>query len=326
MWGMTPMTGDTWGISGPTFLAGYLIIGATLYLVALTTRHAARGAGAEGRDRLSLAFTARFRRPASGAKGDPYLVAYLGGGPKLAVLAGQSALRAGGRLGADAPAEPAARPKWPLELAILAATDRPVPYSRLKSDRAVGAALHALSDELAQARLLVSEPNRAMLRRWGLVLLGLFALGVWRLVDGIGNGHPVGFLVPLVLAAGVGVALWFLRLPRLTSAGREALERLRSVHSHLAPELRPDWAANGPVATAIGVGVFGAHAIWAADPAFAAELEIARATAAGGVAGSGGSSGWAFGGGGSSCGGGSGGGSSCGGGGGGGCGGGGCGG
>jgi uncharacterized protein (TIGR04222 family) len=326
--------GDTWGISGPTFLVGYLIVGAGLYIAALRARRAAGTVGAEVRSRHSRAFTARFTRPASGAKGDPYLVAFLNGGSKLAVLAGQSALRTGGLLGtdrtgapgrADGPA-PAARAKWPLELAILAATDRPVPYSRLKSDLAVAAALRALSDELVRDGLLVSEHNRGLLRRWGLALLGLFALGVWRLVAGIGNGHPVGFLIPLLLAAGVGALLWYLRLPRRTPAGHAALERLRMMHSHLAPELRPDWAANGPSATAIGVGVFGAGAIWAADPVFAGELAVARATASvsgslGGGAGSGGSSSSAFWGGGSSCGGGSGGGSSCGGGGGGGCGG-----
>jgi uncharacterized protein (TIGR04222 family) len=317
--------GDTWGVSGPAFLVGYLIVGAVLYIASLLARRAAGTVAAAVRARRSRAFTARFTRPASDAKGDPYLVAYLNGGAKLAVLAGQSALRAGGLFATDRPRTadgpgPATRAKWPLELAILAATDRPVPYSRLKSDPAVAGALRALADELVQDGLLVSPRNLGILRHWGLALLGLFALGVWRLVAGLGNGHAVGFLIPLVLAAGVGALLWYLRLPRRTSAGHAALERVRMRHSHLAPDLRPDWRANGPSAAAIGVGVFGAGAIWAADPAFAGELAVARATAS--VGGAAGSSSWAFwggsSGGGSGCGGG---GSSCGGGGGGGCGG-----
>ena len=76
--------------------------------------------------------------------------------------------------------------------------------------------------------------------------------------------------------------------------------------------MRPDWAVYGPSGAALSVGVFGVGALWAADPAFAGELALQRATAASG-SGSGGDTG------GSSCSSGS----SCGGGGG--CGGGGCG-
>ena len=308
--------GDTWGISGPTFLVGYLIVGVTLYLAALRARRAMSAVDSGTRGRLGREFTARFvprassaateadpsahaaadaealsgPAPASGASAaaaaDPYLIALLNGGPKLAVLAGQSALRAHGLLGeghrvpeAAARPIPAAHPKWPLELAILSATDLPVPYSQLRSDPAVLGALRALSDELVQHRLLVSEQRRDRLRLWGLALFGLFALGVWRLVDGIGHGHPVGFLVPLMLLAGAGTALWYLRLPRRTPSGDAALARLRREYAYLVPSLYADRAASGPAAAALGVAVFGIAAIWAADPAFAAQLDIASAAA-----------------------------------------------
>ncbi|HEX4361302.1 MAG TPA: TIGR04222 domain-containing membrane protein [Pseudonocardia sp.] len=308
--------GDSWGISGPAFLVGYLIVGGALAIAALRTRRAMSAVDTGTRGRRGREFTARFvprassaateadaathvearaaalsgPTPASGASAaaaaDPYLIALLNGGPKLAVLAGQSALRAHGLLGegprvpeAAARAIPAARPKWPLELAILSATDLPVPYSRLQSDPAVVGALRALLDELVQHRLLVSEQRRDRLRLWGLALFGLFALGVWRLVDGIGNGHPVGFLVPPMLLAGAGTALWYLRLPRRTPSGDAALARLRREYAYLVPSMCPGWAASGPAAAALGVAVFGVAAIWAADPAFAAELEIAGAAA-----------------------------------------------
>jgi uncharacterized protein (TIGR04222 family) len=304
--------GDSWGISGPAFLVGYLIVGGALAIAALRTRRAMSAVDSGTRGRLGREFTARFAprassagteadavtdaaalsgpTPATGAgaaaAADPYLIALLNGGPKLAVLAGQSALRAHGLLGdgprvpeAAARPIPAARPKWPLELAILSATGLPVPYSRLQSDPAVVGALRALSDELVQHRLLVSEQRRDRLRLWGLALFGLFALGVWRLVDGIGNGHPVGFLVPPMLLAGAGTALWYLRLPRRTPSGDAALAQLRREYAYLVPSMCPGWAASGPAAAALGVAVFGIAAIWAADPAFAAELEIASAAA-----------------------------------------------
>jgi uncharacterized protein (TIGR04222 family) len=319
---LTPPPDETWGISGPAFLVAYLIVGGALAIAALRTR---RAMSAVGRGRHGRAFTARFAVPVSStgaeagaetgteaapgsgtdadAAADPYLIAFLNGGSKLAVLAGQSALRARGLLGErsgapDAAARPTpdARPKWPLELAILSATDRPAPYSRLKSEPAVTEALLALADELVQYRLLVSEQRRDRLRLWGLALFGLFALGVWRLVDGIGTGQPVGFLVPPMLLAGAGTALWYLRLPRRNLAGDSALARLRGEYAHLRPALRPDWVANGPAAAALGVAVFGTDAIWAADPGFADELELSRATSEAvgspGAPGSGGSPGW----------------------------------
>jgi uncharacterized protein (TIGR04222 family) len=276
--------GDTWGISGPAFLGGYLIVGTVLAIAALRTRRATGAVGTSAHGRHGREFTNRFTAPPGGPGADPYLVAFLNGGSKLAVLGGQSALRAYGLLGEGSGApvpvvgpRPTAGPRWPLELAILGTTDRPVPYSRLQSDPEVNTALRALSDELVRHRLLVSEQRRDRLRLWGLALFGLFALGVWRLVDGIGTGHPVGFLVPPTLLAGAGTVLWYLRLPRRTPASDAALAGLRDEHAHLAPALHPDWAAIGPAAAALSVAVFGIGAIWAADPAFAGELEIAKA-------------------------------------------------
>jgi len=81
-------------------------------------------------------------------------------------------------------------------------------------------------------------------------MLGLFALGLWRLVDGLRNGQPIRYLVVLVLAVGVGVGLWYLRrLRRLTpKPGLDALGRLHRMHSYLHPARFPDRTANGPSA------------------------------------------------------------------------------
>jgi hypothetical protein len=45
--------------------------------------------------------------------------------------------------------------------------------------------------------------------------------------------------------------------------------------------MRPDWVAYGPGAAATGVGLFGAGALWASDPALAEELALQRASAGG---------------------------------------------
>ena len=70
--------------------------------------------------------------------------------------------------------------------------------------------------------------------------------------------------------------------PRRTRAGDEALRRLADDHHALSPAMRPDWAVYGPAGAALSVGVFGVGALWAADPAFAGELALQRATAASG--------------------------------------------
>jgi len=124
---------DTWGISGPAFLEGYLIVGSGLWLGVLITLFASGNvrSGASGR-LLGKAFSARFPRPASRADGDPHLSPTSTAARSSPCSPDRSALRAAGQLGADAPTEPATHPKWPLELAILAATDRPAPYAQLK--------------------------------------------------------------------------------------------------------------------------------------------------------------------------------------------------
>ncbi len=100
-----------------------------------------------------------------------------------------------------------------------------------------------------------------------------------------------------------------IRVPRRSRRGTARLKALRGQHAALDPRMRPDWAAYGPARAALGVGIFGAGALWASDPAFAAEVQAQRAAATvgrsgGGGCGSAGSSGGDSGGGGGGCGGG----------------------
>ncbi len=65
--------GDTWGISGPTFVVIYLLLAGSLLAVAVLARRAVP--------------TEPGRQPAAGWDADPERVAYLNNGPTLALTA-----------------------------------------------------------------------------------------------------------------------------------------------------------------------------------------------------------------------------------------------
>src|SRR5688572_16962227 len=71
--------GDTWGISGPTFIVGYLVLAVVVFVLATATRRA------------------RTNPPGSRSTGDlsarPHDIAYLNGGATLAVLSALGSLR-----------------------------------------------------------------------------------------------------------------------------------------------------------------------------------------------------------------------------------------
>ena len=300
--------GDTWGISGPTFIVIYLVIAVVTWVV--TTRI---------RRRLVDPLAGR---PVVDLSGHPHDVAFLNGGNDLAVTSALSALYlrgaiapqrgsvvATGRLdhGADE-----------LERAVHAAAAGSVARSRLPSQEPVAAALTAVRLRLTAAGLLISPEQTGRIRRTGLWMLGVAGLGVLRMLAGVAEGKSVGFLLFAIIAV-VFVALVQLgRSPRRTRLGDRALKELADRHHALAPAQRPDWRAYGPAAAALGIGIFGVSALWASDPAFADELALQKATATGGADGSScgsscGSSSSGDGGGGSSCGGGGCGGGGCGG-------------
>lgn len=296
--------GETWGISGPAFLVGYLALAALGWLATAWARRALAG----GPD-----------RPEPGP-GRPHDLAYLNGGADLAVTSALTAMhlkgtivpsrgqiRAVGRLepGADA-----------LERAIHFATGTSTARKQLAAARPVRTALDAMHKRLVAEGLLLSEPRRRRIRAAGWWMIGIIAVGLLRLLAGVADGRPVGFLVVALICVTAATLVHLLHAPRRSRAGDRLLARLRTEHHALSPKQHPDWVAYGPAAAALGVGVFGASALWASDPALAEELELQRA--AGG--GDGGSSTFVGGGGDTGGGGGDGGG-----GGGGGCGGGGCG-
>jgi uncharacterized protein (TIGR04222 family) len=300
------MSAYTWGISGPAFLQLYLLLAGAVLVAALRSRHLRRHpsvpAGALPLD----------------AGSDTYLIAYLGGGPSRALLAALGSLRAAGlvrgynrRCTRVATPPTAWRPA--LERAVLTETVVPLTRAELVRRHSVGSALAGLRDDLVRRGLLHSA-SAGQRRRWAFAMAALLALGLARLVAGLSGGKPVGFLVlAMLLVAALTVLLFRLAASARTARGDAELAELRAAHPHLSPNMKPDWTANGATAAGLAVGLFGAGALWAADPAFAGEMIMERAFS--GVSGSGSSGGWvssgcggSSGGGGGACGGGGGGG------------------
>ncbi|HEX6077400.1 MAG TPA: TIGR04222 domain-containing membrane protein [Micromonosporaceae bacterium] len=305
---------ETWGFSGPDFLKVYIGLGAAVSALAvilfLWTRYRS---GTPHRDSRASA-------------GDltPADAAYLRGGPAAAVLCALAALRTRGLVLAPSRRRLAtSRTSVPgetsgLERAVHEAVRRQAPYRRIARAPQVREELDAVDTKLTDMGLLSPGPHRTVLRAVELAMFAILAVGIARIVAGIGNQKPVGYLLLSLVGFGT-VVIWFhflaRRFPR-TRFGDRVLGYLNSRYIHLAPAHHPSWRANGAETAAMSVALFGAAAVYASDPTFATRLGMSdSAAASGGSSYSDGS-----GGAGAGCGGGG-----CGGGGGGGCGGGGCG-
>jgi uncharacterized protein (TIGR04222 family) len=291
------MTPDTWGISGPTFLICYLSA-IVLVVIAAAVHRRTRSAGRPGDvDRLG-----------------PQPIAYLAGRDKLVVYTALAGLRAAGAIGSGPDKTLLQTGPMPaggtaLDTAVYNAAGRRIRARDVAGDQWVAAAIAELRDGLETRGLATTAAQRRTMRLWVVPGLALIALGVARLVAGVRNDRPVGFLVPSIIVAIVVTVMVFSKASGVpTAAATKGVATLRKQSQYLSPRQSPAYATYGASGAAMGVALFGAASLYAMDPAFAAEAGIQQASA----------SGWASSGG-SSCGGAS----SCGGGGG--CGGGGCG-
>jgi uncharacterized protein (TIGR04222 family) len=270
-------TADTWGISGPTFLLAYLVIGVAVWV-------------ASTRARRVLA-ESRVTAPATDLTARPHDIAYLNGGAELAVYSALSSMHLRGTITSSRGAVQSAGRLDPgtdgLERAIHFTARGRVRRSRLPFHRPVLTALSEIEKRLVGAGLLLSEEQRLRIRRVGVWMLAVAVLGLVRVLAGVAEAKPVGFLVAALIAVALVAVVQFARAPRRTRGGDRMLATLRTEHHLLSPEVKPDWSVHGPVGAALGVGVFGMGALWASDPAFADELAAQR-LAAGGSGGDGG--------------------------------------
>ena len=292
------MTPDTWGIPGPTFLVLYLAAIAVLAVAAYLHRRTLFA----GDPRLDVERLA------------PENIAYLNGRERLAVYTAMGPLRAAGAIGGGdgstlVQTSPLPDGASPLTSAVYYAAGRRIRAREILSDTWVVSALGDLRADLERNGLATTAGQRRTARRWAIPAAVLVLLGIARLIDGIGNGKPVGFLVPSIFTAIIVMIVTLGAASSVrTRAAARGLSTVRKRLSYLSPRQSPAYATYGADGAAMGVALFGAASLYAMDPGFAAEAGIRQNDTLGG------SDGWTGGGSSSSCGGG-----------GGGCGGGGCG-
>ncbi|MFY1637771.1 TIGR04222 domain-containing membrane protein [Solwaraspora sp. WMMB335] len=262
---MTP--GETWGISGPTFLAVFGVAAVVLVLANVAYR--------------LIAFAGHDGRP--GAP-DGAEVAYLNGGARLAVYASLAGLRSArsidvdvlGSLRADGPLPAGA---GQLDQAVYHAAQRQVRVRDLVTDQWVGDALRQVQEGLTSAGLAPAPAQRQAARLLAATVPALAAVGVLRVFAGAANSRPIGYLLLLLaITVPVGLVLVF-SVPRRTRAARRALADLRRRYGYLSPASRPALGMYGATGAAMGVGLFGVASLWAMDPGFAGTADIHRVSA-----------------------------------------------
>ncbi|MGH3753035.1 MAG: TIGR04222 domain-containing membrane protein, partial [Pseudonocardiaceae bacterium] len=284
-------TDDPWGISGPTFLGLYAALAVVAVIATMLTRRA----------------LARSPAPAPHLD-NPDNIAYLHNGPELTVLTTLSAMHAAGcitssgrgrvqAIGAVGP------DTGELERAIHLSTQQPVPRAKIPGTPPVAEALGRIERRLIDIGLLLGAEQRKRIRRTGWMLWAVVAVGAIRAVVGYLAGKPIGFLLALLAVVAVGAAVFSRTAPQRTDRGDAELARLRAAYASLSPRLRPDSRVYGPAGAALGVAVFGASALSAADPTLAEELDVRPTSSAGYSGGGDGGGGCGGGGGGGGCGG-----------------------
>jgi uncharacterized protein (TIGR04222 family) len=257
------MAASTWGIPGPAFLVGYLVLVAGAVLVTMRVRVAIRR-GAADPDLENL---------------DPRQVAFLAGGRRLAVYAALAALHRSGAVGPRPGRGPRATGPLPagaagLDRAVHAAAGDGTRVARLSGDPSVQRSLDDLRLDLERGRLLVSRTRAVGYRAAALILLPVIAFGGVRVAAGARANRPAGILILLVVASACWLIASLLASPPWrTKAGDTAVLRSRARYGHLAPAHHPSYRTYDPAKAAMGVALFGASALFLLDPRFAVAAE-----------------------------------------------------
>ncbi|MFB7720422.1 MULTISPECIES: TIGR04222 domain-containing membrane protein [unclassified Nocardia] len=268
---------DTWGISGPTFLAAYALLGFAAVLYGFTRRTSVIRAD-HSRAHLANALT-------------PTETAMLFD-DRRPVLAGLAQLR--GYHLIDSSGQPTRSPT-DTETRALDPVSRTMHQYLLGADQrqrhvihlagATRAPITSLRAVLTDRGYLIGGEQRKSLLLAALPLWALLVLGIVRVIAGIANNHPIGYLALLIIVVAI-CAFLVQRAPRLTRAGRAAKQESMRRNGHLRPANAPAYSAYGPDSAALAAALFGAGVLWSLDPGLAGAT---GALASGGISGSGGS-------------------------------------
>jgi uncharacterized protein (TIGR04222 family) len=255
-----------WSLS---LLGGYL--GVAAGIAAYSLRH-----------RIASGHT---RAAGTGREAEPAEVAYLNGGPDLAVTASLGAL---GLLGVveSRSAElstraPLPADAGPLDRAVHAAAARGVPARTLGTDPGVTAVLDQVHEAVVAAGWLRPEADRRRVRRgawlmYGLALVGLALVGLAAGVAGADGPDLAGVSATIVVAV-TGTALAV--VPRVTRAGQRVVRAAERAHGHLRSTMDPSWTTYGIRGAAMAVALYGPDLLWRAAPVFAGRMGIVESAA-----------------------------------------------
>jgi uncharacterized protein (TIGR04222 family) len=261
---MRTMTADTWGIAGPTFLEIFGVSAVVTWLITVLVRRAL----AQGR------VDPRWEP-------GPEELGYVNGGARQAVTVSLAGLRAANAVAVNPDGTVAvigSPPPAPSELtwAVYQAAQRqPMKPRLLIADRSLRPALTHLNDTLVRYGWLLSPRRRRGIRLAALPMFALVGLGIARIIAGSNAGKPVAYVLLLTALVAFFTAP-MLAVPARSRAGQSAMARTRAAHIRLDPRGAAAASAFGVGGAALAVGLFGAAALWSADPALAAETDLGR--------------------------------------------------
>ena len=220
---------------------------------------------------LRRVFRARGGAVENAAQLDPYEVAYLAGGPRLAVNTAIAGLYHGGaiRLEGTPPklvsvGDPG-RSRPGLEREVHRYVAGSSSRSVQEVHRAGGAATAARRPlELGLALSGVERFQVGLLSV--LPLLFLAALGVAKMFVGVSRDRPVVFLGFFLFATLVAIVMFLSKTPRRTLSGDAAIRGLRAENAALQSTARSQPASLGAAELAMAMGLFGAATVLRAGP------------------------------------------------------------
>jgi uncharacterized protein (TIGR04222 family) len=248
--------GDTWGISSRAFIGAYVIAALVLTAVTLFVRWRLRAGHGLEREL------------------DTCEVAYLVGGPRRTIATAVAGLHADGAIAAaDGELRVSGSPRLmrtPLDHAVYDAIQRGVATTawRLRTSDDVRRAVDEVRDRLARDDLAVGPVHRAQARLAVLPLAILLPVGIARLVAGLQDERPVGYLLVILVVLAFVALVLSRRPPRALRSGTAAVKAVRSRSGHLDPSMSPAWTTYGATGAALGVALFGTDALLSIDPDF----------------------------------------------------------
>ncbi|WP_394362309.1 TIGR04222 domain-containing membrane protein [Amycolatopsis sp. SB7-3] len=218
----------TWGIPGPTFLAIYAVLLVFPLIAGLV---------------WTIAAKLGTRTPSaevSGPQPTVYEFAYLAGGSDRVVDTAIAALVDRGTLRVSSSKQlqlTGPEPADPIEKAV-AKSARPGHNATTRGIRdrlRLSGPMQALAKDLEARGLVVVDQGPRIRRVVYFLYLAVLVFGVVRLIAGLAGDRPVGFLIPMLLAAGAATLIARALKnrqpgPRPTAEGNRVLHKARSAH------------------------------------------------------------------------------------------------